>query len=223
MRLGIDIGGTKTAAVAVHADGGLSEQVRMPTGFGAEQVVATALETVERMARITGVETSSFSSIGIGIPGSVDSSTGRVTHAVNLGLEGLDLGARLADILGVGVRVENDVNAAALGAHHLLGADGGVRPQAMAYVNFGTGLAAGIVLGGSLLRGGAGSRARSGTSRSTRPARGARAASAGASRRSRRVRHWPRCGRARTRTPRSTCSIGRMRARPRRSPCGTGS
>ena len=42
MRLGIDIGGTKTAAVAIGADGELSDQVRMPTGFGAEAVVATA-------------------------------------------------------------------------------------------------------------------------------------------------------------------------------------
>ena len=51
MRLGIDIGGTKTAAVAIGADGELSDQVRMPTGFGAEAVVATALRTVERMTR----------------------------------------------------------------------------------------------------------------------------------------------------------------------------
>ncbi len=91
MRLGIDIGGTKTAAVAIGDDGALSGEVRMPTGFGAEAVVETALRTVERMTMIEGVEASSISSIGIGIPGTVDAATGRVTHAVNLGLEGLDL------------------------------------------------------------------------------------------------------------------------------------
>ncbi|WP_127794144.1 ROK family protein [Agromyces sp. LHK192] len=156
MRLGIDIGGTKTAAVAIGADGELSDQVRMPTGFGAEQVVATALRTVERMSELAGVHASSFSSIGIGIPGAVDGRTGRVAHAVNLGLEGLDLGPRLADRLGVEVRVENDVKAAALGAHHLLGVADGLRADSMAYLNLGTGLAAGIVLGGQLLRGGHG-------------------------------------------------------------------
>lgn len=156
MRLGIDIGGTKTAAVAIGADGELSDQVRMPTGFGAEAVVATALRTVERMTELAGVEASAFSSIGIGIPGAVDSETGRVAHAVNLGLEGLDLGPRLADRLGVRVRIENDVKAAAVGAHHLLGVADGIRAHSMAYLNLGTGLAAGIVQGGRLLRGGHG-------------------------------------------------------------------
>lgn len=155
MRLGIDIGGTKTAAVLVGADGALSELVRMPTGFGADEVVATALSAVERMSALAGVAASAFGSIGIGIPGAVDGRTGRVAHAVNLGLDGLDLGERITDRLGVAVRIENDVKAAALGAHHLLGtADG--RAHSMAFLNLGTGLAAGIVLDGRLLRGGQG-------------------------------------------------------------------
>lgn len=156
MRLGIDIGGTKTAAVAIGDDGRLTEQVRMPTGFGADAVVETALRTVERMSQLAGVDQHAFRSIGIGIPGSVDSATGRVAHAVNLGLAGLDLGPRLSDRLGVDVRIENDVNAAALGAHHLLGLADGRRAHSMAYLNLGTGLAAGIVLDGRLLRGGRG-------------------------------------------------------------------
>lgn len=156
MRVGIDIGGTKTAAVAIGDDGALSGEVRMPTGFGAEAVVETALRTVERLTRIEGVEASTISSIGIGIPGTVDAASGRVTHAVNLGLEGLDLGPLLEDRLAIEVRVENDVKAAALGAHHLLGMSDGAGAHSMAYLNLGTGLAAGIVIGGRLLRGGRG-------------------------------------------------------------------
>jgi predicted NBD/HSP70 family sugar kinase len=155
VRLGIDIGGTKTAAVLVGADGALSELVRMPTGFGADEVVATALTAVERMSALAGIAATGFGSIGIGIPGAVDGRTGRVTHAVNLGLDGLDLGERITDRLGVAVRVENDVKAAALGAHHLLGSADG-RAHSMAFLNLGTGLAAGIVLDGRLLRGGQG-------------------------------------------------------------------
>lgn len=155
MRLGIDIGGTKTAAVALDEQDALSEMLRLPTGFGADEVLATAFETVERMSELAGVPASGFESIGIGIPGAVDSDTGRVAHAVNLGLDGLDLGSRLSDRLGVAVRVENDVKAAALGAHHLLAA-GGEAPASMAYLNLGTGLAAGILQQGRLLRGGHG-------------------------------------------------------------------
>lgn len=156
MRLGIDIGGTKTAAVLIGVDGELGEQVRMPTGFGADEVVATALRAVDRMSAIAGVDAASFASIGIGIPGAVDSRTGRVEHAVNLGLDGLDLGDRIADRVGMAVRVENDVNAAALGAHHLLARSDGEPAPSMAFLNLGTGLAAGLVLDGGLLRGGRG-------------------------------------------------------------------
>jgi glucokinase len=157
MRLGIDIGGTKTAAVLLRSDGELGEHLRMPTGFGADEVVATAVDVVERMSRAAGIDATEFGSIGIGIPGAVDGRTGRVAHAVNLGLEGLDLGDRIAERIGVAVRLENDVKAAALGAHHLLGADGrGTSADAMAFLNLGTGLAAGIVLDGRVLRGGRG-------------------------------------------------------------------
>lgn len=152
MRLGIDIGATKTAAVAMDADGALSEQVLTPTGFGADAVLETALRTVERLTRLAGVQASAIASIGIGIPGAVDVGAGRVAHAVNLGLEGLELGPLLAERLGVAVRVENDVKAAALGADHLFGAER-LPSHSMAYLNLGTGLAAGIVLGGRLLRG----------------------------------------------------------------------
>ena len=73
-----------------------------------------------------------------------------MTHAVNLGLDGLDLGAELSARLGRPVRIENDVNAAAIGAFHLLEKD---PSHSMAYLNLGTGLAAGLVLGGELWRG----------------------------------------------------------------------
>jgi predicted NBD/HSP70 family sugar kinase len=170
VRVGIDIGGTKTAAVLLGADGRLGEQVRMPTGFGAEEVVDTAVSAVERMSALAGVGVADLGTIGIGIPGAVDGRTGRVAHAVNLGLEGLDLGDRVAERLGVAVRIENDVKAAALGAHHLLGTSqrgstgdgpssngaGSNGAGSMAFLNLGTGLAAGIVLDGRLLRGGGG-------------------------------------------------------------------
>lgn len=151
MRLGIDIGGTKTDAVAVDDGGVLAERVRLATGFGHAAVVETAVTAVARIGELTGLPAEGFSSIGIGIPGMVDSVSGQVAHAVNLGVESLALGGELAGRLGVGVRVENDVKAAALGAFHLLGLDG-----SMAYLNLGTGMAAGIVVDGRLWRGATG-------------------------------------------------------------------
>jgi predicted NBD/HSP70 family sugar kinase len=150
LRVGIDIGGTKTDAVAIDAAGHVAHQLRLATGFGAESVLATAVAAVEGLARAADTTPQAFASIGIGIPGAVDVASGRVEHAVNLGLSGLDLGAHVAERLGRSVRVENDVNAAALGAFALLEL---TPAQSMAYLNLGTGLAAGLVLGGRLWRG----------------------------------------------------------------------
>ncbi|MGE3193103.1 MAG: ROK family protein [Microbacteriaceae bacterium] len=150
LRVGIDIGGTKTDAVAIAADGSVAHDLRLSTGFGDDAVLATAVAAVEGLARTAGVAVDDFASIGVGIPGAVDVASGRVEHAVNLGVSGLDLGSLLSDRLGRTVRVENDVNAAALGTFSLLGR---TAADSMAYLNLGTGLAAGLVLGGRLWRG----------------------------------------------------------------------
>lgn len=151
MRLGIDIGGTKTDAVAVDEGGALAQRVRLATGFGHAAVVETAVAAVSRIGELTGLSPAGFQSIGVGVPGMVDTVSGHVAHAVNLGLERLELGGMLAGRLGVGVRIENDVKAAALGAYHVLGLSG-----TMAFLNLGTGMAAGIVVDGRLWRGSTG-------------------------------------------------------------------
>ena len=171
MRLGLDIGGTKTDAVAVDAAGTVVERVRLVTGFGADAVIATALEGIAAISEATGLAAAEFESIGVGIPGQVDASRRRVSHAVNLGFDELDVagilaaeltapaGSRLdggaAATVGTGVRVEveNDVKAAALGAYHLMTTEARLTARSMAYLNLGTGLAAGLVIDGRLWRG----------------------------------------------------------------------
>ncbi|GAB3607663.1 ROK family protein [Conyzicola nivalis] len=148
--MGVDIGGTKTEAVAVADDGSVVESVRLATGFGPRAVVASTVDAAASLAAATGLRLSDFATIGVGIPGAVDAATGRVSHAINLGLDHLPLGAELAERLGAPVRVENDVNAAALGAFHLFEQPA---TASMGYLNLGTGLAAGLVLRGELWRG----------------------------------------------------------------------
>lgn len=83
----------------------------------------------------------------------VDPRTGTVLHAVNLGIDEVRLGDELAGSLGVPVSIENDVNAAALGAYRALPRNAPRPLRSLAFLNVGTGLAAGIVVGGVLLSG----------------------------------------------------------------------
>lgn len=150
MRVGVDIGGTKVEGVVVDDAGVVQHKLRLPTGHGAEEVVESAVAVITGLATAAGIDASSFGSIGVGIPGTVDSETGLVSHALNLGVERLELGTVLSERFGMPVRIENDVNAAALGAFHVLEQPA---TASIAYLNLGTGLAAGLVLRGELWRG----------------------------------------------------------------------
>lgn len=149
MRLGFDVGGTKTDAVVVAPTGDIVARTRRPTGWGADAVVATITEIVADLAAEAGVSPRELASIGIGMPGQVAPGSARVTHAVNLGIDGLDLQDAIGPVFGVPVGAENDVKAAAVGAYALHGA----REGTMAYLNLGTGIAAGFVKDGVLWRG----------------------------------------------------------------------
>jgi glucokinase len=148
MKVGLDIGGTKTDAVAVDDRGRITARLRLATGWGPDAVTATVIEAVRALAAQAGVEASAIRSVGIGIPGQIEPGTARVVHALNLGVAELDLAAAVEPELGVAVQVENDVKAAAVGAYALHGGSG-----SMAYLNLGTGIAAGIVSDGVLWRG----------------------------------------------------------------------
>ena len=146
MHLGIDIGGTKTDAVVVDEGGAVLARRRLPSGRGPDAVVAAAVEAAREACAQVGVEPTALS-LGIGTPGTV--VDGVVTHALNLQVDRLDLASTIEGTLGVRPVVDNDVNAAALGAYLLAGS----AHRSMAYLNLGTGLAAGLVLDGRLWRG----------------------------------------------------------------------
>lgn len=146
--VGVDVGGTKIEGVLTDARGTVLASACVPARPGDEQVVADVVRVVRRL----GVDPVS---IGIGVPGQVDAVTGKVHDIVNLGIIELDLAARVRDEFGATVRVENDVNAAALGAAAVCAGDI-ARGESIVFLNFGTGLAAGLVRDGRIEHGACG-------------------------------------------------------------------
>lgn len=87
--------------------------------------------------------------IGLGSPGVVDGE-GVVLDAPNLGWQGVPLAENLRNAFDVPVHVANDANAAVLGEHTFGDAAG---DTGLMCVRIGTGVGAGLILEGALMRG----------------------------------------------------------------------
>jgi glucokinase len=151
--LGIDLGGTKSAALIGTPTGEILARAAGPTPAqeGPDVIIpfliALAKEALDRSpAPVAGV--------GVSAGAPADARTGRVFEAPNLPGWGRS-GVPLADILsrelgGLPVYLENDADATAL-AEHRYGAGSGT--HTMAFLTVGTGIGAGLILDGKLHRG----------------------------------------------------------------------
>ncbi|WP_244303240.1 ROK family protein [Leucobacter coleopterorum] len=146
--IGMDIGGTSTVALALDPSGQIEAEIQLPTLKGTQGLLDTVERAVAGLTERCGRERSEFASLGIGIPGQIDHELGMVRHAYNIGIDSLDLGPLLQERLSIPVSIDNDVTAAAIGAAHLMQLEG-----TTAYLNLGTGLAAGYVIDDLPVRG----------------------------------------------------------------------
>jgi glucokinase len=155
--LGIDLGGTKSAAALLTTEGAVIDRVAAPTpaADGPDAVVPLLLDlargVVDRAAAGAGI-------LGVGISAGApaDARTGRVFSAPNLpgwGADGVPLAAHFTAAFDLPVALENDADATAL-AEHRFGAGRGANN--MAFLTMGTGIGAGIIVDGRLLRGAVG-------------------------------------------------------------------
>jgi glucokinase len=153
VRVGLDIGGTKTAAMVADAAGRcLGLESRPTDAADATRLVAGIVAAVDAALAQAGAARRDVATVGVGVPGQIDPARGTVSLAVNLNLhEPFPLRQALQDALGAPVTLENDVRAAAWGAFHWANERRPVR--SLAYLSIGTGIAAGLVLDGRLYRG----------------------------------------------------------------------
>jgi fructokinase len=147
IRIGIDLGGTKTEAVALDRHGLQLARIRVATPKGD---YAATIATIAGLVGRLRTELNAEASVGIGIPGTISLKTGLVKNANSTWLIGKPFDRDLEAALGQPVRLANDADCFALSE----ASDGAGAGQPTVFgVILGTGVGAGIVVHGRLLSG----------------------------------------------------------------------
>jgi fructokinase len=135
MRIGIDLGGTKTEIVVLDGAGGIviRRRVATPTGYG------EVLAGLAGLVRAAEAEVGAVCTVGVGIPGSISPATGLVKNANSNALNGHRFDQDLAALLGR--ELSEAAAGAAAGCAIVFG------------VIIGTGCGGGVVVDGRILEG----------------------------------------------------------------------
>ncbi len=146
-RIGIDLGGSKIAAIALDAQNEVLAERRIAAprhDYGA------TLGAIRDLVREMKDKTAQSATIGIGAPGSVSPQSGVMQNANSTWLNGKPLLEDLQKALGAPVRLANDADCFALSE----ATDGaGAGRKSVFGVILGTGCGGGVVINGRLVSG----------------------------------------------------------------------
>jgi glucokinase len=143
--LAIDLGGTQMRAALISKDGSISRRSARPTPLE-DQDLDSLFELADE------VLTDDVSTAVVAVPGRVNYRLGQLEHAPNLPERWTSLlrENHLEDRLGLEVALANDADAAAVGESYF---GAGRHYDDIAYITVSTGVGAGAVFGGQLVRG----------------------------------------------------------------------
>ncbi|RAN92529.1 Xylose repressor [Micromonospora saelicesensis] len=158
----IDLGAHHARVGALDLSGRVVQARTLPVRIedGPEAVLGALLAEVATLVDgdpVTsrgGSATGALRGVGIGIPGPVQHSTGRIVSPSRMpGWNGFDVAAFCAGRVDVPVIVDNDANLMALGAHRTAHSE----LDHAVYIKAGTGIGSGVISSGRLHRGAQGS------------------------------------------------------------------
>lgn len=150
MRIGIDLGGTKTEVIALSNAGVQLYRHRLPTP---REDYHNTIETIATLVEMAETTVGERATVGVGIPGSLSPYTGVIKNANSTWLNGQPFDKDLSRRLNREVRLANDANCLAV-SEAVDGAAAGA--QTVFAVIIGTGCGAGVALGGRAHIGGNG-------------------------------------------------------------------
>jgi glucokinase len=154
--IGVDLGGTKTAVVIAREPPAILDRIEFATlpEQGPERALALIVQSIRKLMDSAGIEHAQVGGIGVSCGGPLDQRAGVIQAPPNLSTWiDVPIVRILRAEFGMECRLENDANAGAI-AEHRFGAGKGT--SHMVFLTMGTGLGAGIIADGRLLRGAAG-------------------------------------------------------------------
>ncbi len=151
--IGVDLGGTNVKVAIVDYEGHIVYSNSVPTRaeMGYEYTISNIIAEIQTSLKETQIPKGDIGGIGFGLPGQVDYEKGFVHSLPNIpGWMNVPLGQIMEDKFGLPTKADNDVNVATLGefAH---GAGKGAKD--VVCITVGTGIGAGIIANGQMIRG----------------------------------------------------------------------
>lgn len=152
--LGCDLGGTNVRVALVDVDGQVHQSVkRQLTDRSPEAVAREIASAAAAVLQRGGLSLDQVGGVGVGVAGQCLGSSGVVLVGPNLGWRNVPFGTLVEQELGRRPRIVNDLSAAAWGEASV----GGAREQRDVVLVFvGSGVGAGLILGGRLHEGAGG-------------------------------------------------------------------
>jgi len=150
--IGVDFGGTKILAGVFDAKFECIGRARVSTKAdrGTDEVIGRIARCVREAVDECDLDLKEIKNIGIGAPGAVDSESGKVIFAPNLGWNDVPLKKELEKLLERPVFLENDCNVCTLGVYEV---ELKAKPRDVVGIFLGTGIGGGLILEGKLYSG----------------------------------------------------------------------
>lgn len=147
IRIGIDLGGTNIAVGAVDSEGKILAEFSTKTLSGRpyQEIVKDMAMCIGKVLGKLNMTGEDILSIGVGIPGAADQKTETVIFCTNLGWHDIPLGEELRKYYDKPVFIDNDATVAGY-AEYIAGVSKG--SDSSVFITLGTGVGAGIVIGG---------------------------------------------------------------------------
>lgn len=146
--IGVDLGGTNVRTAIVDETGKLIHELKRPSYAqdGPDKVIENIVDMIKLLPRYQKCE-----GIGIGVPGPVDTRRGVMTMSTNLpGFTEYPFAAKMKEILGMPVYLDNDANVAGL-AEAVVGSGKG--QPIVYYITHSTGIGGALVVDGKIVSG----------------------------------------------------------------------